>query len=298
MTIIDPTYLPYSPEELKPHFLGNADGHVSYYQRSADRYHRFQSENKDLRGIPISEAKRPRQIEKDERFWTVTAMKRLYDAEQRKSLFEGLLSATYGRVPPVDSLSSWDECLCGDLRLYFEVQLPSPPSYVAWLRRNLEKQQLIPYVLDAAERANDRTLEGATRADALILNCDNGFALIIEAKVLSDISPHTSFDSARNQLARNIDVMLEASTGMGPPLSCRSPARTLFALLTPAVFREKPESRLYGWLFQEYSRNPEALARDMPHREGIDWGNIAQRIGWLTFEETEAILPGACPWIG
>ena len=39
-----------------------------------------------------------------------------------------------------------------------------------------------------------------------------GVAVIFEAKVLSDISAHVTFDLARNQLARSIDVMLEANS--------------------------------------------------------------------------------------
>jgi hypothetical protein len=37
----------------------------------------------------------------------------------------------------------------------------------------------------------------------------DGVAVIFEAKVLSDVSTHVTFDVARNQLARTIDVMLE-----------------------------------------------------------------------------------------
>ena len=43
-----------------------------------------------------------------------------------------------------------------------------------------------------------------------------GVAVIFEAKVLSDISAHVTFDLARNQLARSIDVMLEANSARRP----------------------------------------------------------------------------------
>lgn len=48
----------------------------------------------------------------------------------------------------------------------------------------------------------------------------NGVAVIFEAKVLSDISTHVTFDLARNQLARNIDVMLDANPTLAAG-SCR-----------------------------------------------------------------------------
>ena len=37
---------------------------------------------------------------------------------------------------------------------------------------------------------------------------ENGFSVLIEAKVMSDISCDVTYDSMRNQLARIIDVML------------------------------------------------------------------------------------------
>jgi hypothetical protein len=43
-----------------------------------------------------------------------------------------------------------------------------------------------------------------------------GVAVIFEAKVLSDVSTHITFDVARNQLARTIDVMLEANPQLQP----------------------------------------------------------------------------------
>ena len=106
-----------------------------------------------------------------------------------------------------------------------------------------------------------------------------------------------SFDNFRNQLVRNVDVMLEPNGDMTPPLQHRRPERTLFALLTPQVFRERPRSRLYGWLFEEYTSNPKALARDLPHRDGADWNTVAQRLGWITFEDIDELVPEACPWL-
>jgi hypothetical protein len=63
----------------------------------------------------------------------------------------------------------------------------------------------------------------------------SGIAVIFEAKVLSDISTHVTFDLARNQLARSIDVMLEANPALPAPLSHRKPERTFLVLLTPAL---------------------------------------------------------------
>jgi len=169
------------------------------------------------------------------------------------------------------------------------------------LRENFSQRQIVSYVLDAAHRrgtdAVRKGLEGPTQVDAILLNADNGFAVLFEAKVLSDISYQVSFDAMRNQIARTIDVMLERNANLPEPLSLRQPERTLFAMLTPEIFRQNRQSRLYGWLLDEYRSNPVALARDLPHRQSVDWSDVARRIGWLTWEDCEKVLPESCPWL-
>jgi hypothetical protein len=201
----------------------------------------------------------------------------------------------FGSQPTVASLRTWEECFEGDLRLYFEAHLPSPTSYKRWLRENLRQRNLIPYVLRAASRAGNRDFEGATHVDALLVNATNGLAVLVEAKVLSDISYQVSFDVARNQLARNIDVMLEQNPLLEPPLRDRDPDKTLFVFQSPAMFKKNPHVRLYGWLLQDY-KNPDAISRDLPHRGERDWASVRSRIGWLTWEDCEAVLPGSCKW--
>lgn len=97
--------------------------------------------------------------------------------------------------------------------------------------------------------------EGATHVDALLLNATNGFAVLVEAKVLSDVSFQVSFDVARNQLARNIDVMLEQNPLLEPPLRHRDPEKSLFVFQSPAMFKENPHVRQYGWLLQDYKKS-------------------------------------------
>jgi hypothetical protein len=292
--VIEPTYLPFSAEELRPHFLVDAEGQVAYFERSAKLYRDFIGNRPERRGVSIGDSRGPCQIEKDERFWTTTTMKRLVASP---SGLEALLRQTFGDHPPVTGFDHWSECLMGRLQLVLEATLPSPASYVRWLRENFGSRHLIPYVLHAAQRTNLRTLEGATHVDALVVNVDNGFSLLVEAKVLSDTSCVVSFDVFRNQIARNIDVMLESSLGLGQPLELRRPDHSLFLLLTPQCFRQQPHSRLYGWLFHEYTSSPFAIGRDLPHRSGVDWPTVAQRLGWITFEDIAAVVPDACPWL-
>ena len=295
--VIDKIYLPFTRNDLRPHFIADVEGQLNYYEKSANRYHEYMKNNPSRSGIPISEAKVPRQIERDERFWTITTTKTVFDDPNRNNILNRLLEKTYGPSPPIPDLSSWEMCLDGDLKLYYEVCLPSPQRYICWLRSHLNERQIIPYILDAAARNNSRTLEGATQVDAILLNVSNGFAWLIEAKVLSDISYSISFDNFRNQIARNIDVMIENTSPPCAGLEKRNPDRSLFALLTPLQFKDNPQSRLYGWLMSEYKSNPQSLGRDLKHREGIDWSTIARRIGWLTFEDFNDARSGSCPWL-
>ena len=298
-SVIDPTYLPFTREQLRQHFTGSADRNLSAFEKSAARYRAFLQKHPDLTNIALKEARTPRQIEKDETFWTAACLKALYEHPQFKLQLTSLLCQLYGATPPLDGLATWNDCLTGDLHLYFEARLPSPQTYVTWLSAHLPERQLIPYIRDAAARNSGRPLEGPSHVDALFVNPLNGFGLLIEAKVLSDIDIIVSFDNQRNQLARNIDLMLERYTdgSVGPVIAQRRPERSLLALLTPEVFARNPRTRLYGWLLRDYQENPEALARDLPHRSEVEWSGVSKRLGWLTFEMVELFCPGACPWL-
>jgi len=149
--------------------------------------------------------------------------------------------------------------------------------------------------VDSAE--DKKTLEGPTNADAVLINADNGFTVIIGAKVLSDISHQITYDTTRNQIARNIDVMLERNPARCPPLNRRDPDRTLFLLLTPRIFKDNPSTRLYGYKLNEYQKEPETLGHDLAHRRDYNWNVISKRLGWLTWEDFREVNDACCPWL-
>ena len=297
--MIDKDYMPFSIDELKCHFIHDTDEQfkkqIAYYKISAERYHQFLKAHPKLAGISVSNAKEPRQIEKDERFWTVTSLKKVFDLSDSRQKLSKLLSIAFGPNPQFSSFGSWEECLEGKLELLFEVCVPSPELYCEWLKEkeNLEKRQLIPYILDATI-GKKGALEGPTHIDAVIINRDNRFAWLIEAKVLSDISGSISFDNFRNQMIRNIDIMLSKPRTKAIEWNEKT---TLFSLLTPTAFKKNPHSRLYGWLYRDYTGNRAALGRDLPHRVGLDASDVMRRIGWLTYEDIHYVCPHACPWL-
>jgi hypothetical protein len=294
--------MPFTEDQLLSHFLGVKEGtpsekakYLDHYLGSIKRYDEFCNNNPDRRGKSFSDMRLPCQIEKDERFWVASCMMTLFYSTDRTKELVTLFTRAYGESPPIEGMGSWTECFSGDLRLFFEPSLPSPRLYKEWLSENLTRRQFVPYVLDSA--CQKRNLEGATSVDALLLNSANGFAVLIEAKVLSDVSYGVTYDLMRNQLARNIDVMLEKNPELCPPLDKREPESTLFLMVTPRVFKDNPASRLYGYKFDRYKSDPFSLAQDLTHRSDCNWEDISKRLGWLTWEDFREVNDDCCKWL-
>lgn len=292
--LIENTYMPFTKEELNEHFLKDSEKQIQYFIISSNKYKQFLNANLERKGIPISRSRRECQIEKDEKFWTLTTLKKIYDNPSRDEILRKLFVNAFGERPPFSEFNSWQECLSGEMKLYFEACLPTSSKYNEYIIQHFNERQFIPYILQASKRDTNRVFEGPTHVDAMFLNVSNGFSWIIEAKVLSDISYLTSFDIIRNQLARNIDVML-CNELNETPLSLRNPEKTVFSLLTPKIFKEKPNTRLYGIKMKEYIDDIENIKKDLPHLE--DMGRIQQKIGWITFEEIYKLNPDSCPWM-
>jgi hypothetical protein len=299
--VIDPVYLPFTAGQLAGHFAPVAamGDHLAYYQASARRAARFRAEPVTGTSAELLKAvKWGRQMEKDERFWVAAALMQLFHAPDRIELFARLLRHCLGDTPP-GSLLSWEAALGDEQFLYFEANLPSPAGYSDRLGRRLDERVLVPYLREAAGRSRQRgrKLEGASNVDALLTVPATGFAVLFEAKVLADISAGVQFDVLRNQIARNIDVMLAPTPELRPTLSERRPDRTCFVLITPEIFRRNPESRLYGWLLPAYQKDPALLQRHLPHRQPAELASVPQRLGWLTWEDCNRLDPGVCPWL-
>jgi hypothetical protein len=307
--VLHQTYLPFTADQLRQHFApvadpGERDRHLQYYLASIKEAREYDA--LICRGDRPTRARTRlgRQMEKDERFWVVTALMSLYHADKgpgREESFARLLKRA-GLCPP-PGFPRWEDALAGALDLFFEVNLPSPGRYRAWLRDHLGERTPIAYLKDQAEAPGAR-LEGTTKADAMLLAPASGVAVIFEAKVLSDISAHVTFDLARNQLARSVDVMLEENPTLPAPLSLRKPERTFLVLLTPALTQPGragdaiSKSRLYGWLMPAYKDPHSSLLRQhLPHRDSRQLAESAERLGWASWEDCHAVVPGACPWL-
>lgn len=297
------TYLPFPEDTFREHFvqspkdLSNIEKHISKFKKSIENYGLFEA-NKEF----IEDIRKIRQIEKDETFWTASSLMTIFHSTNRDAEIQELLTLAFGKVPPLDKFSSWDDCLKGQLHLFFEPNLPSPKVYLEWLKNNAAVQNFIPYILEKTrnKKGDYRSdLEGPTNVDALLLNSSNGFAIIIEAKVLSDISYQVSYDSMRNQITRNLDVMLGDNKDLGDPLNKRIADNSLFLLLTPKLFKDNPRSRLYGYTFRDYKDNSQSICDDLKHRllNLTDGERISKRMSWITWEDLKKINNDCCLWL-
>ena len=116
--------------------------------------------------------------------------------------------------------------------------------------------------------------------------------------MFADMSGGTKFDVFRNQMVRNIDVMLEKNERLTPELNLRDPDKTCFVLLTQRIFKDNPRSRLYGRVYNEYiDEDSVMLSQDLPHRRKEELASVPSRLGWLTFEDCKSVLPGSCAWL-
>ena len=303
---IHPLYLPFTELELLSHFIdvghgANQDHHLDYYRKSAIDAEKWckQQAGEPVDPPLVAEA-HGLQMEKDERFWVVTALMKLYHGPDRLHAFAALLRRCFGETPSFAGASTWEEALGSDPRLYFEVNLPSPHAYREDLVGHLNERVLIPHLIQSAKATKGARLEGATKVDAMLVS-DTGLTALFEAKVLADVSTAIRYDVLRNQLARLIDVMLEPVPDpkkISEPLRYRQPDRTCLALITPEIFKTHPSSRLYGWLMPRY-QNPECklLSEHLPHRDVAEFADIGKRLGWVTWQDINELLPRSCAWL-
>ena len=309
--VLHDVYLPFTEAQLREHFAPvgadktSADRHLDYYRKSVQAARDWASSPPS--GTPAEQAQAKRrglQMQKDERFWIVTALMSVFHAPDRVAALAALLRRCLGDVPPLDGLATWEQAL-GDaekLRLFFEVSLPTPPEYRQELRQQLEQRVLIPHVLESARKAAaaGHALEGATKVDAMLIAPETGFAVLFEAKVLADASCSIGFDVLRNQLARNIDVMLQPNPNLEKPLTTAAPRAVLLRAPHARDLPQppgKPPVRLADARLPAAVLLPCSVTCPTVTDAGTDLAAVASRLGWLTWEDCNEVLPGACPWL-
>ncbi len=118
-------------------------------------------------------------------------------------------------------------------------------------------------------------VEGATEVDIELQG--ESYLIYVEAKLHSDISWATTYDPQRNQIARNIDCLLENAAG-------RTPHFWMFV-------KDRGPGHGYTQTIESYRTNPSSLASLIPHRSPELVAEVASRIAVLTWSELLTLLP-------
>jgi hypothetical protein len=133
----------------------------------------------------------------------------------------------------------------------------------------------------------------------------NDYICFAEMKLLDDIQVRSGDNPIRNQLIR----VLEDAITFQRHSENKFPNRVHVTLVTPALFKTEPESRLYGYKFIDYKNNNQNNVKSILHdmnkarmgpRKDIEWNypeKIDERIKnnlilhWVTFEEMINNIP-------
>jgi hypothetical protein len=159
-----------------------------------------------------------------------------------------------------------------------EKLFPSPKGYLKWIKEEVKKHP-VKYIRDQADaRKPNQRLESDTHVDAFIQT--DKLLIFFEIKFTSDISYNTTFNPSRNQLARIIDVGLEANEHNGK--------QVLVILSTPRRFFEK-KSRLYYYKIMEYT-HPEKIKEDIEWRSLSTIRDNVIAVRWIALEDLIDVL--------
>jgi hypothetical protein len=172
---------------------------------------------------------------------------------------ENPVSTIPGMENDLPELDAWQKCL-------------APQEYERQSRERMAHSNNPSLV---ARSKNVSPVEGETEVDLVIRGCS--YLIHIEAKLESDVSMKTTYDPDRNQIIRNIDVLLEECNH-------RVPIFWMFV-------KDKGSARAYTQLTDLYRTDPEALAFALPHRNPNVLWEIAQRITLLRWCDLLTILP-------
>jgi hypothetical protein len=127
------------------------------------------------------------------------------------------------------------------------------------------------------ERSLDmNAVEGASEIDITLEG--RGYVVYIEAKLGSDVSLSTTYDPERNQIARNVDCVLEVC-------GKRRPIFWMFV-------RDRPPLRAYVQLMARYQMVTE-LSRSLPHRASTRLEEVSSSLAVVTWFELFSLIPNA-----
>jgi hypothetical protein len=163
--------------------------------------------------------------------------------------------------------------------LGLERQYPPPTGYLSWVEKDV-KNHPVKYIREQAGKHSTKNepLESRTHVDAFIET--DKLLIFFEIKFTSDITYNTTFNPIRNQLARLIDVGLNAVKYSGKEV--------LVLLSSPSKFYES-KSRLYYYKIQDYS-SPSIIQKDVAWRSIGEIQDNLLAVKWIALEDLINLL--------
>jgi hypothetical protein len=173
-------------------------------------------------------------------------------------------------------------------KIWFEV-LPLPP-------RQNERNTHLDLALGNISLRNG-TKSGIQLKD----NIEDPWICFCEMKWNSDISTKVSHDLRRNQMIRVIENALTFQNS-----KYKLAEDIYFTLVTPALFKNEPKSRLYHYKFEDYIDNKDAIYDDIynckldeydqstwqyPDEDDLQSQINKLNLNWLTYENLFEKLP-------
>ena len=153
---------------------------------------------------------------------------------------------------------------------------PSPPAYEAASRARMLASGNSKWVT----RARDpKPVEGNTEVDLCLTG--GGYLLHAEAKLHSDLSTRTTYDPTRDQLVRNIDVLLEQA-------GSRKPVMWM-------IVNDRRPDRDYMQRIEAYRLQPARLHRLLPHRAPEVLDDVMTDLRVICWSELLPLLRGHAP---
>ena len=209
----------------------------------------------------------PNQYDKAEELITFYAFAPLVLSLNRVGLINSILSLA--------KVSPFEEQVV-DVAL--ERQFKPPAGYLRWINNEV-KNHPVRYIREQATKHEPKQrLESNTHVDAYVET--DKMHIFFEIKFTSDIAHETTFNPARNQLARLIDVGLELNELDGK--------QVLVILSSPRRFFEK-KSRFYFYKIKEYA-DPAKI------KEDIEWRSLSKirdnllAVRWIALEDLIHVL--------
>lgn len=255
----------FDREYLKSLFAGDQEKRIAHVEKSLERANDYYSSN-----APTSNNfKKTLQFEKDETIITLLTMAAIKKCG--KEAWVDLLATCFPRsdmkfVKP---------------EIFLEKAI-HPSMKVQGKLKSFALTHPVNYIRKLS--TTKRVVEGKTNFDA-VLSLENGVNIYFEGKFTSDIDYHTTYITERNQIARCIEVGLEAVHF--------NVDHFYFVLVTPSRYKNSPGTRFYYYKMNEYQGDPKLLSRDIPSlaswyendEKRIELEKLSDHISWITWED-------------